>query len=216
MEFLSATRKEGDEKGSAISRPSLQTLSDLIFGLALSIGALSLIGQQLSNFSQIVVSLSFFALGFYLLVSVWYRYASIMKVLPFETSSLVILNMLLLFLVAIEPYLLNVSTSATENAVQTIRNPVSQLYAIDFGSIYIILAYFLHQLINQERKLGKGVSLHRYTDNLAFSLVIASVFFISALPFFETSGISYFNLRQLMWIALLPIGLVFRLIQWRR
>ena len=214
MEFVSSTNKEGDEKGLATPRPSLQTLSDLIFGLALSIGALSLIGQQLTDFSQILVSLSFFALGFYLLVSVWYRYASIMKVLPFETSSLVILNMLLLFLVAIEPYLLNVSTSATQNTVQAIRNPVSQLYAIDFGSIYIILAYFLLQLIHQERKPHNENSLRRYKENLAFSLVLASVFFISALPFFETGGISYFNLRQLMWIALLPIGVVFRLVQW--
>jgi predicted neutral ceramidase superfamily lipid hydrolase len=81
------------EKGTTtIPRPGLQNLSDLIFGLALSIGALVLLGQTLTSFSQIIVSLAFFAFGFYLLVSVWYRYSSVMKVLPFETSRLGVLE----------------------------------------------------------------------------------------------------------------------------
>ena len=128
-----------EEKTSPVPRPSLQTLSDLIFGLALPIGALVLLGQPPGDFLQIVVSLSVFAFGFYLLVTVWYRYASIMKILPFETTFLMTLNLLLLFLVAIEPYLLNIMVSGSSGvSPQSLSGPVSQLYAFVFGSIYII------------------------------------------------------------------------------
>ncbi len=78
-----------------------------------------------------------------------------MKNLPFEMSALLALNFLLLFLVAIEPYLLNLSIYSSESALLTVRNPVTQLYAIDFGSIYLILAYFMHQLTVQEKNLGR-------------------------------------------------------------
>jgi len=208
---LSEAKNEKDES-SSIPRPSLHTLSDLIFGLALSIGAISLLGQQQADFSQVVISLSFFGFGFYLLVSVWYRHASIMKVLPFETTSLVIVNIVLLFLVSIEPYLLNYSISLSANLSQSIRNPITQLYEIDFGSIYVILAYLLQQLIKQEKKLGRTKYISYYKNIMTLSLVVAAMFYISTLPYFGTINFSYFNLRQIIWISALPIGLIYRVV----
>ncbi|HLN89291.1 MAG TPA: TMEM175 family protein, partial [Candidatus Binatia bacterium] len=88
-------------------RPRIQTLSDLIFGLALSIGALALIGQQHATFEAIVTSLFFYSFSFLVLVSVWRSYSIILSVLPVETELLTNLNILLLFIVSIEPYLFN-------------------------------------------------------------------------------------------------------------
>ncbi len=212
MTFL-VVAKKGERQESSIPRPSLQTLSDLIFGLALSIGAIGLLGQQIADVTQIIASLSIFAFGFLLLVSVWYRYASIMKVLPFETTSLVVLNLLLLFLVAVEPYLLNLTIIGSGNAVQNIRDPVSQLYAIDFGSIYFILAYFLHQLVVQEKKLGRA-KYGNYASTRTFFLIVAAVFYLSVAPFFGSITITYFTLRQLLWLSFLPIGFAFRIAHW--
>ena len=177
-------KDEKREEPSPIPRPSLQTLSDLIFGLALSIGALALFGQQPADYIQIIISLSIFAFGFYLLITVWYRYASIMKILPFETTLLVTLNLFLLFLVAIEPYLLNLMISVSGSIpIQEIKDPVSQLYAIDFGSIYVILAYFMHELVIQEKELGRVKHSRRYANRRIFFLVVAAAFYISILPF---------------------------------
>ena len=203
----------GEKKAEStpVPRPSLQTLSDLIFGLALSIGAIGLVARPQTDITNIMVSLSVFAFGFYLLVSVWYRYAAIMKVLPFETTTLVTLNMLLLFLVAIEPYLLNLIISGSQNANLAVLGPISQLYALDFGSIYVVLAYFLHQLSKEEKKLGRAKSVALNRKKMAFFLVVAGVFYLSIAPFFGGIVITYFTLRQLMWIAFLPIGLIFRL-----
>ncbi len=203
--------KHGKASEENIPRPSLQTLSDLIFGLALSLGAISLFGQQPTDYVQIIVSLSIFGFGFFLLVSVWYRYASIMKVLPFETSSLVVLNLLLLFMVAIEPYLLNITISTSESGLLTTKNLISQLYAIDFGSIYAVLAYFMSQLAMQEKKLGRSKNVGRYEGSRTFFLLVAAVFYISIVPYFGSISISYFSLRQVLWLSFLPIGLAFRL-----
>ena len=204
-----------DEKNtSTVSRPSLQTLSDLIFGLALSIGAIELIGQQPTGVDQVIESLSIFGFGFYLLVTVWYRYASIMKIMVFETTTLVTINLVLLFLVAIEPYLLNILILGSSAVpAKSINDPVSQLYAFDFGSIYVVLAYFLHQVVKQEKKLGNTKHLTNYRRYIYF-LVIAAVFYISILPFFGNITFSYFSLRQLIWLSFLPIGVIFRIAGW--
>ncbi len=41
----------------ALRKPRIETLSDLILGLALSIGALTLIGQPPTDFGQLVQSI---------------------------------------------------------------------------------------------------------------------------------------------------------------
>ena len=96
---------EGKERSTPKSR--IESLSDLIFGLALSIGALTLIGQPPSDFGHLVQSLLFYAFSFLILISVWYGYTRTMSLLHVETSRLVELNILLLFLVSIEPFLFN-------------------------------------------------------------------------------------------------------------
>jgi len=133
-----------------------------------------------------------------------------MKVLPFETTSLLVLNLLLLFLVAIEPYLLNLQIFASQDQASAIRGPVSQLYAFDFGSIYVILAYFLHQLVVQERKLGKKRNLAAYKSRRTYFLIVAAVFYISILPIFRSIQNPYITLRQLLWLSFVPLGLVLR------
>jgi uncharacterized membrane protein len=85
----------------------IESLSDLIFGLALSIGALTLIGKPPSDFGQLVQSILFYAFSFLILISVWYGYTRTMSELHTETGSLVKVNILLLFLVSVEPFLFN-------------------------------------------------------------------------------------------------------------
>ena len=52
-------------------KPRIESLSDLIFGLALSIGALALIAQPVLSPADLVRDLVDFAFGFIVLIAVW-------------------------------------------------------------------------------------------------------------------------------------------------
>jgi len=52
-------------------RLRIEAFSDLIFGLALSIGALTLIGQQPTSFEALMIALGLYGFSFLILVSVW-------------------------------------------------------------------------------------------------------------------------------------------------
>ena len=91
-----------------VPRPRIQGLSDLIFGLALSIGAIQFVGNLPSALQGLNLDLIEFGFSFLILINVWNRYTTTMSVMPVETPALVRLNMVLLFLVAIEPFLLDV------------------------------------------------------------------------------------------------------------
>lgn len=180
--------QENRDKESEIPRPSIESLSNLIFGLALSIGAIAILGKQASDIGQVLGSIVAFGFGFMILLNVWYRYSTMMKVLPIETSALVTLNLVLLFLVAVEPYLLNLITIGGSEYL-AVFDAVSQIYAVDLGLMYLILAYFYHQIIVQERKLPHKTKLLKRAD-------------------YQYAG---FTARQFLWILFLPLGLIVRL-----
>ncbi|MGB9854814.1 MAG: TMEM175 family protein [Candidatus Bathyarchaeales archaeon] len=95
-------------------------------------------GQSPSDFQALVLSIAFYAFSFLILISVWYSYTRTMALLRVETDMLVSFNVLLLFLVSIEPFLfnqlINSSMSLVENA--------SIVYAFDLGGLFAIQALF--------------------------------------------------------------------------
>lgn len=191
-------------------RPSIKSLSDLIFGLALSIGALTLIDQAIQNFQELLASLLYFAFSFFILISVWRVYSTIVSVLPAETTRMINLNILLLFLVTIEPFLLNQVFSLSGELL----NHVSIMYAIDLGSMFLILAYFDHALSQEEKNLVPKEYQDTFRKNRYFDLLTAGIFFISIIPVFAavevfhitTDSTSYsLTLRALLWIIVFPL-----------
>ena len=88
---------------SSPPRPRIEGLSDLIFGLALSIGAIQLVGNVPKTSTQLVTALAAFGFSFLMLINVWNRYTTIVSLVPIETRGMVRLNILLLFMVAVEP-----------------------------------------------------------------------------------------------------------------
>ena len=190
-------------------RPRIQTLSDLIFGLALSIGALMLIGQQPTDFQEILTSLLFYSFSFLVLVSVWRSYSTILSVLPVETERLITINILLLFTVSIEPYLFN--QLFIDNG--KLWSEVSMLYAIDIAVMFLVLTFFNHSLSKKENHLTAKEHQKKYRSDRNYGLIIAAVFTISILPIFELNiqiaGLT-FPLRVVVWIGALLLGLIKR------
>jgi uncharacterized membrane protein len=200
-----------NEQTSNVPRPRIQNLSDLIFGLALSISALTLIGQQATTIQQIYASLALFVFSFLILMSVWRLYSSITSVLPSETSFLTTLNIILLLLVSIEPYLFNELFAQGSS----LFNSVSSIYAFDLAAMFLIIAFFQNSLASEEKQLVSTNLLARYKLERNISLTVGAIFIVSMAPVFEDITILHYTisniaynvpLRVVLWIAALLIG----------
>src|SRR5438309_4553738 len=164
-------------------RPRLETLSDLIYGLSLSIGAISLVitNNQSSTASDINRDILEFLFVFLILITSWIIYTSDMSVLPVETRLVTLLNVILLILVAIIPYLFDQAVSQY-NLIGD-QDYASTLFAIDYAGTLLILAGFAHIISQEEKQLVDGdqmVRLRRIRNRLTLLTII--VLFSLAVP----------------------------------
>lgn len=208
---------QSETRSAAVPRPRIQGLSDLIFGLALSISALTLVGEQPTTTEQLAFALGLYAFSFLILISVWRIYSSITSILPSETSLLVDLNIILLFFVSIEPYLFNELFALGGSMYSS----VSGIYGTDLAAMFFILAFFTHMLVDEEKHLIPQDLLGRYRGERNMTLLVALVFALSVVPYFgsavvlatHSGGAEYeFTLRSVLWIACLIIGWSRRLV----
>lgn len=179
----------------------------MVFGLALSIGALAVISQTPAEPGQLYFGLFFFAFNFLILVQIWYRYAAIMAALPMETTALVDLNLLLLFAVALEPYLLNLFAYHITAAV---GEAASVLYAVDVAGMNAILAAFMHVLAKEETPLQPPPTIRRYRVSRNIMAAYVVIFLLSTLPVFWSWTWSGLPVRVVLWILTLPFGWLVR------
>lgn len=183
-------------------KPRIEAFSDIIFGLALSIGAILLVSVPPTTNMEIFNDLFFFTFSFVILIIVWHRYTAIMTVLPVETMTTLILNIVLLFAVGIEPYLFNL----THTQVGELLNTVTSLYALDLGVLQVLLGFFTHELTVEERKLIPAHLILKYIRIRNFEFLNASIFFLSAFPIFGTIIIARISLRIYLWI--IPVAIM--------
>ena len=198
-------------------RPRIQNLSDLIFGLALSISALTLIGHQTTTTQDFASSLGAYAFSFLILISIWQSYSSVTSMLPAETSALVDLNVILLFFVSIEPYLFN-ELFATSGSLS---GYVSSTYAFDLTAMFAILAFLLHQLTKEEKHhlpkpLLKRIRIRRNMTIIGGLLLAVSIYpdfgNIEVYSVMGGNGIYYFTLRSTLWLAAMAVTWAWRLV----
>jgi uncharacterized membrane protein len=212
-----------DERGSqrrrlseTIPRPRIQTLSDLIFGLALSIGAIALLTEKPSSAIDLANSLLGFGWAFLILALVWVRYTRIMSVLPVETGRMMGANMLLLFLVSVEPYLYNLITVSFGSLPGQLDSGITTaLYAADMGSMFLIIAYFTHELTIEERKLIPKGLLRSYRLQRNATVVSAALFLVSILPVFWSLTVFGFQVRFILWMGVFVVWIARRELEGR-
>lgn len=198
------------EPKPAIPRPRIQGLSDLIFGLALSIGSIQLLSiTGITSGGDILAALVVFGFSFLILINVWLRYTSITSVLPIETVAMVRLNVLLLFLVAIEPYLFNLLVKYGLGSL--VGQDASAIYAWDIAGMNLVIAYFTHLTTIEGKKLIPENLIHRYKLSRNYALIVGLIFLVSSFPAFATSGLLGTNLREILWIMTVPVILLSRI-----
>ena len=88
---------ESEQGRAGKPRARIESLADLIFGLALSVGAISLVSNPPMDVQAIYNDLATFGFSFLILITMWLRYTRIMSVFPIETRRVNNLNILLLF-----------------------------------------------------------------------------------------------------------------------
>ena len=153
----------------------METLSDLIYGLSLSIGAISLVitVSQSSSVDEINRNILQFLFVFLILITSWIIYTSDMSVLPIETRLITFLNVVLLVLVALTPYLFDQVVS-TFNSL-SVQEYASILFTVDLAASLLILATFAHIIAREEEHLVDGhvmIRMRRVRNRLSILTAI--------------------------------------------
>ncbi len=184
-------------------RPRIETLADLIFGLSLSIGSLALLTSAPVNSGEINNHILAFIFTFLSLITAWLIYTTYMSVLPTETRAVTFVNILLLLLVALVPYLLNaveVPNAALIKAdAAAIQDYSSQLFALDLSGILLILAAFAHILSIEENHLVPAETIRLFKNGRNRMAVLAALMAITIAPQFWQFRAFDVPLRLYMW-----------------
>jgi uncharacterized membrane protein len=163
------------------------SFADIIFGLALSIGALFLTQNRVLTSQDFAWNILLFGFSFLLIAITWLLFSRTMSALPSEAPSTLFLNLVLLFCVALEPYLFYMLMS---NATQNLLSFTSVGYALDVGFMFVILATLSSLVLKREERLegeNHTPSMHAKTLQIFRRMMIeeyavGALFLVSAAP----------------------------------
>lgn len=174
----------------------------MIFGLSLSIGAISLVitNSQSSRVSDINKNILDFLFVFLFLITIWIIYTGDMSVLPVETRLVIFLNVVLLMLVAVIPYLFD-QVEAPFN-VSDVQNYPSVLFTIDYATMLFIMAVFAHVISVEEKQLVEQKIMARYWRyrNVFFFLTL-----VVLVPLAAPRDWTFLGTRVRFFLWLVPI-----------
>jgi uncharacterized membrane protein len=180
----------------------IEKLTTAVFGFALAVGALSLTKANPETTVEVVEGLVLFSLSFIILVVIWWGTSDIMSKIDQNKPVTIFLNILLLFFVAIEPYLLNILNTSAQ------LFPLSStLYGIDMAFLMVISAILCHILIKENKATITVQQLRHFTIGRNNQFVCAGLFFLSILPQFLELTIAGMPFRVLIWFATLAFSL---------
>ena len=174
------------------------SISDVVFGLALSIGSLILVSKTPQNGYELVQGIYYFGFSFLIVILVWLSFRRIVVVLPYETETTLAVNVALLFCVAIEPFLFYVLVTTS-----TVSDDASTAFAIDIGVMMFLLSVLDYLLLREERsnplrKLPQD-AIDRQGRSILRHIVVGSIYLVSALPLFWVITVAGSPVRDYLW-----------------
>ena len=200
MAEVSDERREHDSL--RIARLAPHSFTDIVFGLAVSIGSLILIQSQVATWEDFVWNVMLFGFSFFVIVLIWILFSRRISALPRELPFALSLNLALLFCVALEPYLFYLLMNP---AVQSVLVFTSVGYALDVGVMFVILAVLSSYVLKEERQSRRDITvLHDFKRMRIEESVIATLFLLSAAPVFWIPT-QIGHLRFAFWYASLLI-----------
>jgi uncharacterized membrane protein len=177
-----------------VEKKKIEDLSNLVFGLALTLGAITLVQPKEDNFAELLGILVSFALSFLVVVWFWYLYNRVMEITRMDRPIKYFLNFILLFFVVIEPYLLTITNKTSG----------STAYALDIGAALLVFV-ILYQFILEETPAVDERSLKQLRRNRNLLIVCSLIFFASILiqlvPSLQSNGV-----QGLVWLSVLILA----------
>jgi hypothetical protein len=188
-----------------------ESFSDIIFGLALSIGSLILIQSHVVAWQDVAWNVLLFGFSFLVIALTWLLFSRTISVLPVEVPSALLLNLVLLFCVALEPYLFYLLMNG---ATQNLLYYTSIGYALDVGIMYVILATLASLVLRQERTgmISQRLKLHptflkRFRHMMIAEYIVGVLFLVSTAPVFWVLT-AFGHLRFVLWYSSFLIFLI--------
>jgi len=182
----------------------IETLSDLVFGLALSLGSIALVQHIPQTSTDLTVDIVEFGFSFLIIVGIWLGYTRIVGILPVETSVTLVLNLALLFCVALEPFLYYILFQTSDPVFLDFS---SAAFALDIGAMMVLLSSMMFMVLREER-LGvahrlRASAVRNFKISMISQMIGAAIFLasISGVFWVQIPGLGY--LRFLMWYAAL-------------
>jgi uncharacterized membrane protein len=184
-------------------RQDIENLSNLVFGLVLSIVSLILIANPPKNPEEMLKDLLWFTFSFMLVISVWRSYVAIMCEIEEWKPREVRLNILLLLFVGMEPYLFNAITFQDYllplNVQDIMNNVGTMLFALDIAIILWIIAIYYQILADEHAKSERRERHYRRERNAR--IISGLIFAFSAFPFNWSVTIMDMHLRYIIWLV---------------
>jgi uncharacterized membrane protein len=203
-----------EEPSEARPKPRIESLSDLVFGLALAIGAFALVNNPPPDPGRMYRDIAIFGFNFFIIIAIWLKYTRIMSVLPIETRLTIFLNSVLLFTVTLEPFVYNIlraGNSLTPPSASLFES-ASSLFGFDLAGMMFVMGVFTLALADEEKHLVSRSMITQLREEAVGWFIASAIFLLSAVPLFGkvplggvvTSG---FTVRQVLWIVALAVAL---------
>ncbi len=191
-------------------KKSIESLSSIVFGIALSIGTFTFI----TNDSRLLgINLLTFAFSFIILIYIWLRYTKILELIKVETNLEMLLNIVMLFLVIVEPYLFNqVQVNAFPLGTYSALQYTSFLFGADIAALMFTLALIYILGLNDYKELDRNI-VARYDYIRNDLLVTGAIFVISDLSFVWNHFLFGIQIRFVFWFIAAFVAVVLRKIR---
>jgi len=180
-----------------------ESFSDIIFGLALSIGSLVLIQNPIKTLNDFAGNLFVFGFSFVIIALTWVMFSRTVNLLSTESDSVLFLTLALFFCVALEPYLFYLLWNNSPTIV-SLLGATSAAYALDVGFMFMILGTLGWIVVRQNAEGGKGtlINLKLLRRDVVARYIVGSAFLISSAPiFWIPTSIATQHVRNLIWFA---------------
>jgi len=184
------------------------SFSDIIFGLALSIGSLILIQNRVQVWQSFVWNIVLFGFSFAVIAMAWLSFSATIRYLSTEVPVVVFLTLALFFCVILEPYLFYMLM----NGSGQLSMVISEVFAFDIGFMFFVLG-ILAEMVLKEASLNHPSYHSGDLETLEHMIypryVVGALFLISIVPFFWVSTPLLGHLRPIVWTSSIAVFLVY-------
>ena len=174
-----------------------KSITTEIFALTLGLGAFSLSIIPRNNIMEVAQAVGVFAIAFFYIAAIWIINFRFFENYPLYDNTFLALNFVILFLVAISPFLMQGFSMAPDFSDQ-----MSILFAVDIMTIFTILGVLHERYILQNKDhLGEKETREVKMDrNMQFIITL----------WFLISVLLPFQYRFIFWMLLAPIPPFYR------